>query len=146
MRITSYAVGGTESYGVVTEAGIVDARPLAGGAQTLRDAIARNALDEIAEAAANRAPDHRIEDVEFLPVVPNPDKILCVGLNYRSHVLEGGNRPAPEWPMIFTRSPILLLSPAVADNATPFYYSQAFVKAYIGKMYNVQLHSFTLCP
>ena len=105
MKITSYAVDGTESYGVVTGAGIVDARPLAGGAQTLRDAIAQGALDAIAEAAASRTPDHRTEDVAFLPVVPNSDKIICVGLNYRSHVLEGGNRPAPEWPMIFTRYP-----------------------------------------
>ena len=102
MKITSYSVNGAESYGVVTDDGVVDAKPLAGGPQTLRGAIAADALDIIAEAAAGKTPDHSLDDIEFLPVIPDPDKIIAVGLNYRSHVLEGG-RDIPEWPMIFTR-------------------------------------------
>ena len=102
MKITTYSVNGTESYGVVTDDGIIDAKPLAGGPQTLKGAIAAGALDIIAEAAAGKSPDHSLDEIEFLPVIPNPDKIMAVGLNYRSHVLEGG-RDIPEWPMIFTR-------------------------------------------
>ena len=102
MKITTYSVNGTESYGVVTDDGIIDAKPLAGGPQTLRGAIAAGALDIIAEAAAGKSPDHSLDEIEFLPVIPDPDKIMAVGLNYRSHVLEGG-RDIPEWPMIFTR-------------------------------------------
>ncbi len=105
MRITSYAINGTASYGVVTDEGIIDAQGLADGANTLQEAIARGALETIAAAAAGRAPDHSLADIEFLPVILDPDKVFCVGLNYRSHVLEGGNRPMPEWPMIFTRYP-----------------------------------------
>ncbi|MEE2996778.1 MAG: fumarylacetoacetate hydrolase family protein [Pseudomonadota bacterium] len=102
MKITSYSVNGAESFGVITDAGVIDAKPLAGGPQTLRGAIAAGALGTIAEAAVNKSPDHSLDDIEFLPVIPNPDKIIAVGLNYRSHVLEGG-RDIPEWPMIFTR-------------------------------------------
>lgn len=102
MKITTFAVNGTVSYGVVTDAGIIDAKPLAGGPQTLRGAIAAGALGIIAKAAAGRKPDYTLDQVEFLPVIPDPDKIIAVGLNYRSHVLEGG-RDIPEWPMIFTR-------------------------------------------
>lgn len=102
MKITTYSVNGTESYGVVTDDGIIDAKPLAGGPQTLRGAIAAGALDIIAEAAAGKSPDHSLDEIEFLPVIPDPGKIMAVGLNYRSHVLEGG-RDIPEWPMIFTR-------------------------------------------
>ena len=102
MKITSYSVKGAESYGVVTDDGIIDAKPLAGGPQTLRGAIAADALGIIAEAAAGKSPDHSLDEIEFLPVIPGPDKIIAIGLNYRSHVLEGG-RDIPEWPMIFTR-------------------------------------------
>ena len=102
MKITTYSVNGTASYGVVTDDGIIDAKPLAGGPQTLRGAIAAGALDIIAEAAAGKSHDHSLDEVEFLPVIPDPDKIIAVGLNYRSYVLEGG-RDIPEWPMIFTR-------------------------------------------
>ena len=102
MKITTYSVNGTESFGVVTDDGIIDAKPLAGGPQTLREAIAAGALVKIAAAAAVKSPDHSLADIEFLPVIPDPDKIIAIGLNYRSHVLEGG-RDLPEYPMIFTR-------------------------------------------
>ena len=38
----------------------------------------------------------------LLPPIPNPDKILCIGLNYTSHILEGGREP-PKQPIVFTR-------------------------------------------
>ncbi len=102
MRITSYSIDGIKSFGVVTDDGVIDAKPLAGGPQSLKDAIAAGSMDMIAEATVKRSADHSIDEVEFLPVIPDPDKIIAVGLNYRSHVLEGG-RDIPEWPMIFTR-------------------------------------------
>ncbi|MEK9644966.1 MAG: fumarylacetoacetate hydrolase family protein [Alphaproteobacteria bacterium] len=105
MKITSFAVNGTESYGVVTDDGVIDAKQLAGGPQTLRGAIAVDALGVIEKAAAGKSADYSFDEIEFLPVITDPDKVFCVGLNYRSHVTEGGNRPEPEWPMIFTRYP-----------------------------------------
>jgi 2-keto-4-pentenoate hydratase/2-oxohepta-3-ene-1,7-dioic acid hydratase in catechol pathway len=39
--------------------------------------------------------------VTFAPVVSRPEKILCVGLNYKSHVTEVGNRPMPTAPVLF---------------------------------------------
>ena len=102
MKITTYSANGVESFGVVTDTGIIDAKPLAGGPRTLKEAINADALPLIEKAAAKKTPDHSLNDIEFLPVIPNPNKIFCVGLNYRSHVLEGG-RDLPDWPMIFTR-------------------------------------------
>ncbi len=102
MKITTFSVNGKVSYGVVVDGGIIDAKPLAGGPQTLRGAIAAGALGVIADAVKGKKPDYSLDQVEFLPVIPDPDKIIAVGLNYRSHVLEGG-RDIPEWPMIFAR-------------------------------------------
>ena len=102
MKITTFSVNGKVSYGVVVDGGIIDAKPLAGGPQTLRGAIAAGALGVIADAVKGKKPDYSLDQIEFLPVIPDPDKIIAVGLNYRSHVLEGG-RDIPEWPMIFAR-------------------------------------------
>ena len=49
-----------------------------------------------------RRPDHKLADVRFLPVIPNPEKILCAGINYRSHAAETG-RELPKQPSMFIR-------------------------------------------
>ena len=69
---------------------------------TLAEALATFSVDELAGfvAAADGTLDKSA--VEWLPVIPRPGKILCVGLNYRAHVIETG-REAPEYPLLFTR-------------------------------------------
>lgn len=67
-----------------------------GAAAFLKDALAGDLSALTATATYARA------DVRLLPVVPNPDKILCVGLNYATHVAETG-REQKEHPAIFTR-------------------------------------------
>ncbi|MEQ3554461.1 fumarylacetoacetate hydrolase family protein [Pseudonocardia nematodicida] len=54
-----------------------------------------------AEHAAQAAgPVHDASTLDHAPLVPSPEKIICVGLNYRDHVLEMGNE-LPEYPTIF---------------------------------------------
>ena len=135
MRITSYSIDGIKSFGVVTDDGVIDAKPLAGGPQSLKDAIAAGSMDMIAEAAVKRSADHSIDEVEFLPVIPDPDKIIAVGLNYRSHVLEGG-RDIPEWPMIFTRfanSQVGHGQPMIKPNVSEMFDFEGEMAVIIGK-------------
>src|SRR6202008_1265225 len=47
-------------------------------------------------------PDFKLDDIRFLPVIPNPHKILCAGVNYRSHAAEVG-RELPKQPSMFIR-------------------------------------------
>ena len=54
---------------------------------------------------ATRHVDFKLEDISFLPPIPDPEKILCVGLNYTSHIKEGMRREPPAKPIIFTRYP-----------------------------------------
>jgi acylpyruvate hydrolase len=51
-----------------------------------------------------------VPEAEFAPVVPLPSKIICVGLNYRTHIAETG-REMPEYPTLFTKYPEALLGP-----------------------------------
>jgi 2-keto-4-pentenoate hydratase/2-oxohepta-3-ene-1,7-dioic acid hydratase in catechol pathway len=68
----------------------------------LRDALAGGALEEIRTTAQSARPDRKLSEVRFLPAIPNPEKILCVGINYKSHAAEHGQE-APKLPNIFTR-------------------------------------------
>jgi len=63
--------------------------------------LARNAQ---AGQHLNDKPDYQESDITWLPVIPNPGKILCVGLNYQDHVVETG-RDNTEQPAIFIRVP-----------------------------------------
>ena len=89
---------GTESWGILKAEGIVD---LGGLAPSLKDALW--ATTSLAEEAARHA-TLQLSEVTLLPPITNPEKILCVGLNYVSHIKEGG-RDLPPKPIIFTRYP-----------------------------------------
>ncbi|WP_224390604.1 fumarylacetoacetate hydrolase family protein [Pseudonocardia sp. ICBG1293] len=51
-------------------------------------------------AAGADGPVHETSGLDYAPLVPSPEKIICVGLNYRDHVLEMGNE-LPEYPTVF---------------------------------------------
>jgi 2-keto-4-pentenoate hydratase/2-oxohepta-3-ene-1,7-dioic acid hydratase in catechol pathway len=89
---------GIESWGILKNEGVIDL-----GSRTPGLKYALWAMTSLAEEAARHA-DFRLDDVTLLPPIPNPDKILCVGLNYISHIKEGGREPPPK-PIIFTRFP-----------------------------------------
>src|ERR1700760_2404352 len=72
MKLASYIAGGKECHGVVTGDGVITMR----GHASLRDALAAGALEGMRTAAAMAKPDFKLADVRFLPVIPNPQKIL----------------------------------------------------------------------
>jgi 2-keto-4-pentenoate hydratase/2-oxohepta-3-ene-1,7-dioic acid hydratase in catechol pathway len=97
MRFCSFSREGRPAWGVVEggHVAVVDRWP------TLRDAIAADAL---AEAAAQAATARRVPlgDIDWQPLIPNPHKILCVGLNYEHHRRETGRADVAH-PTLFTR-------------------------------------------
>src|SRR4051812_12343898 len=103
MKLASYLADGKACFGVVSGDGMVTLNQRLGGRYTtLRDALAADALAEIRKAADGVRPDHTLAQIRFLPAVPNPDKILCAGINYRSHAAETG-RELPKQPSMFIR-------------------------------------------
>jgi len=61
-----------------------------------------------ARAGAADGPRHPLADLSYAPVVPRPGKIICVGLNYRSHISEMG-RQLPKYPTLFAKYPEALI-------------------------------------
>jgi 2-keto-4-pentenoate hydratase/2-oxohepta-3-ene-1,7-dioic acid hydratase in catechol pathway len=103
MRLASYIADGKSCFGVVAGGGVVTLNERLGGRYaSLRDALAAGALDEIRKCVDGAKPDRKLADITWLPAIPNPEKILCAGINYRSHAAETG-RELPKQPSMFIR-------------------------------------------
>jgi len=103
MKLLTYRHRGVETYGVAVDGGAIDAgRRLGGRYAGLRAVLATGALDEVRSATAGQEPDAPLADIEFLPPIRDPGKLICVGLNYKTHVEETGNTEGPN-PSIFVR-------------------------------------------
>lgn len=118
MKYVSYFHNGRARTGLIVGSGIVEAGERL-GVSNVTDLFERRAK---AERLAALPADLSLEDVMFLPAVPNPVRILCVGLNYLSHLKETG-RETPARPIIFTRFASSqvghrqpMLRPSVSDN------------------------------
>jgi 2-keto-4-pentenoate hydratase/2-oxohepta-3-ene-1,7-dioic acid hydratase in catechol pathway len=104
MKLVSFQIEGRARYGAVKDGGVVDLTPLfAGkGVTSLRGLLAAGLLDAARDAAARAAPHYALDGLCLAPVIPDPDKIICVGLNYRDHVAETG-RTVTANPALFAR-------------------------------------------
>ena len=102
MRWISFEKNGRASYGIVVGDGIVDVGAARPNERTLKDLLATGDLAKAGTEAARRRPDHKLSEIRYLPVITNPDKILCVGINYKAHQEETG-REATSHPTIFVR-------------------------------------------
>jgi 2-keto-4-pentenoate hydratase/2-oxohepta-3-ene-1,7-dioic acid hydratase in catechol pathway len=103
VQVTSFQVDGRQSYGRVEGETVAEASPaFRDRCPDLRSVLDAAALADLAADTGGRR--HALSELRFLPTIPNPRKILCVGINYRPHVEEMG-RDLPERPMIFVRFP-----------------------------------------
>ena len=121
MKLISFIRKGMPRWGVVTDSGVLDMTGWE-GARTLKDALQLSLLPRLSAGLDLALPDLAMSDVSFLPVIPDPGKILCIGLNYLKHKQETG-RPDVDNPTVFTRyadSQVAhlapLIKPAVSDR------------------------------
>jgi 2-keto-4-pentenoate hydratase/2-oxohepta-3-ene-1,7-dioic acid hydratase in catechol pathway len=112
VRLVSYRSERGDRAGVLVDEGVVDAWDALGGSHAygLQQLLADERVDDLRDAIAGADP---VSDPVLLPPLPNPEKIVCIGLNYRSHAAEAGLEP-PESPAIFGKYRNAL----VADGAT----------------------------
>jgi 2-keto-4-pentenoate hydratase/2-oxohepta-3-ene-1,7-dioic acid hydratase in catechol pathway len=106
-RIATYSASGKTAYGAVTDKGVIDLSSRFGkDFPTLREVIAAGALAKLAEEAERSSPDTALDAVTYLPPIPAPEKIICIGVNYpdRNAEYKDGS-DAPKYPSMFMRTP-----------------------------------------
>lgn len=111
MRLVTIDDGGGRRAGLLTERGIVDlSLAWPGGPRAVLDILQQGKLGELAKLDLSRLPDEAIRpsDVPLFAPVARPGKIVCLGLNYRSHAREN-NLPLPKSPVLFSK-PITALN------------------------------------
>ena len=108
MRIISFLHDGQPRYGILDG----DVVKTFSGVEALQDVMTKQPTGRTLPTAG----------LQLLPVIPNPGKIICIGLNYRDHAKEGGN-PIPDYPAVFMRTTTSLvahgqpiLRPPVSDK------------------------------
>ncbi|MGA8816248.1 MAG: fumarylacetoacetate hydrolase family protein [Xanthobacteraceae bacterium] len=101
MRLLSFSADGKDSFGAVSGDGVVTLNAKV-GRPSLAAALAADGVEALRRAAHGATPDRKLADIKFLPVIPQPNKILCAGVNYRAHAAEV-SRELPKQPSMFIR-------------------------------------------
>src|SRR5579863_7275807 len=105
MRFASYNLRGRPSFGAVVDDGIVDLRGRLSRFGSLLEVFRARALDQAIAAAAGVRPDVPLAEVELLPPLAAPEKILCVGINYANRGKDYDLAENPKYPSMFYRAP-----------------------------------------
>lgn len=134
MRFISYAIEDGQGVGIKSEGGYrgLPAAELGGDLQSFLGE--KPALADLAKLLQD-APEFALSEVTLLPPIPRPEKILCIGLNYRSHAAESGF-DIPEYPAVFARFANGLVAhgaPMVRPNASGLFDYECELAVVIGK-------------
>jgi 2-keto-4-pentenoate hydratase/2-oxohepta-3-ene-1,7-dioic acid hydratase in catechol pathway len=135
MKLASFEIAGQADYGIVCSDGVVSLGNRMGSrAPTLRALLESGGLAEAA-AFVREPADHALAGLKLLPVIPDPDKIICVGLNYHDHIAETG-RTVTEKPVLFPRfagSQVGHLQPLVRPTVSADFDYEGELAVIIGK-------------
>jgi 2-keto-4-pentenoate hydratase/2-oxohepta-3-ene-1,7-dioic acid hydratase in catechol pathway len=140
MRLTSFDKNGTATLGFRVGDDVVDLKAadpgLPGDLRGMLEA-GPDAFDRAATVAAKAGPEHRtpFAELKFHPLIENPGKIVCLGLNYADHAAEGGHAK-PTYPSIFMRGPTSLVAhnePIIRPRCSEQLDYEAELVAIVGK-------------
>ncbi len=104
MKFISFLIDDESKFGIFDNENITDLTNKIKKTKTLKDLIAKKGIREAVEYARKNPGNIRTDQIKYLPVIPNPGKIVCVGLNYTEHVEETGKTKEKN-PTIFFRVP-----------------------------------------
>lgn len=104
MRFLSFAAEGYESFGAVTGGGVVDLGKRL-DCDSIRAVLERDQLDAAISIAATASADFALDGLRYRPTIPNPQKIVCIGVNYGNRNAEyKDDSSTPQYPSVFMRT------------------------------------------
>lgn len=105
MKFLSFMHQGRASFGAVQGTGLVDLGARHSALPDLRAALRAGQLGALAAEATTVSADFALADITYLPPIPNPEKIICIGVNYANRNAEyKDGSEAPTYPSVFMRS------------------------------------------
>ncbi|MFB9125503.1 FAA hydrolase family protein [Paraburkholderia dipogonis] len=137
MKLVSYRRQGQPGFGAVKDQGIIDLAKRLPAIADLAALISNTtALDEARRLVdASVSDDFALAAVELEPVIPRPNKIICVGINYVAHAAEAG-RTVGQYPVIFHRFAQTLVAhgaPIIRPRVSEHFDFEAELAVVIGK-------------
>ena len=107
MRLLSFLANDEPHFGAAVAGGVVDlTHRLGPECPDLRTLIAKDGLETARQTVTGLKPDHAIDELALLPPIPNPEKLWCIGVNYRDRNAEyKDNSDLPKYPSLFVRNP-----------------------------------------
>ena len=109
MKFLSFKHDGQDSFGGINESGeqpaIVNLSKRSSDLSDLRDVIRNDRLNELTELVQSSDADLSFDDIELAPTIPNPEKIICIGVNYANRNAEyKDGSDLPKYPSVFMRN------------------------------------------
>lgn len=105
MRFLSFSHNGKASFGAAIDDKVVDLGERHPELADLRAAIREDQLESLASEAELIVGDYKLADIEFLPTIPNPEKVICIGVSYANRNTEyKDGSSAPKYPSVFMRT------------------------------------------
>ena len=105
MKFISFTYENKNSFGVVKEDTVIDLTHYIDGVTDLREAIRKEKLNELSEMASFTETGISLEEVRYLPTITNPEKIICIGVNYLDRNAEyKDDSELPKYPSVFMRT------------------------------------------
>ena len=124
MKFATYTAGGNQFFGAVADGGMIALNPVFPQWRGMRDAITAGGLPDMMRAAATHSVSHPDGSYHFEIPVPDPEKIICVGVNFPARNAEykdGSDAPEnmslfPRFPRSFTGHNQPLIRPRASDK------------------------------
>jgi 5-carboxymethyl-2-hydroxymuconate isomerase len=136
MKLTSFYVDDRPSYGIVTDAGVIDLGCLPDAPGDLRQALSQLGVDGLKALGHNLSADHALGDIAYQRPIVDPEKIICIGVNYVNRNEEYDDTTLPPYPSVFMRTPGSLvghLQPIVRPPESTHFDYEGEIAIIIGK-------------
>lgn len=105
MKFLSFEYENKASFGAVVDGKVIDLGARHPELPDLRQAIRKDCLTALAAEAESTRGELGLDEIEFLPTIPNPEKIICIGVNYATRNAEyKDGSSAPAYPSVFMRT------------------------------------------
>src|SRR5271154_674095 len=109
MKLASFKHREKPGFGAVVDGGVIDLTGRIAGAASLKGLLEAGAVAQARDYCKTASVSFGLDQCVLLPVIPNPNKIICIGVNYAEHANEAGLKAGSDYPVIFLRLPEVLI-------------------------------------